>query len=327
MRLETLLHTKFNIPLPYDNLVARPHLLKKLDKGLKSGSRLTLISAPAGFGKTTILSDWGRYQGKPVAWLSIDKSDNDVSRFFAYLFAALQSIGLDFVETAPIFPQSSQPPPVEVILTPIINTISNFDAPFILVLDDYHEIESPFIHEALAFLISFTPIQLHIALTTREDPPLPLSRLRGRGQLTELRAADLCFSTNETTSFLNQIMGLNISAEDILKLEMRTEGWITGLQMAAISMQNREDITGFITAFSGSNDYIVGYLSDEVLTQQSEEMQRFLLQTSILDRMTGPLCDALTGRKNGEQTLEQLKKSNLLLQRKVDDFTIFCTGI
>ncbi|MFC1960309.1 LuxR C-terminal-related transcriptional regulator [Chloroflexota bacterium] len=307
-----LLKTKLHIP-PRPNLVPRPHLLHKLNEGVQSGRRLTLISAPAGFGKTTLLSEWISQQDRPVAWLSIDEGDNDISRFFSYLVAALQSIDLNIGEAAPGILQSSQPPPVEVILTPLINTISDFADPIILILDDYHAIESQFIHDALAFLITHSPAPMHLILTTREDPPLPISHLRGRGQLTELRVADLRFTSQEVVAFLKHIMGLDISAEDIATLERRTEGWIAGLQMAAISMKSREDIAGFIAAFSGSHEFIVDYLTDEVLNQQPEDLKKFLLQTSILNRMTGPLCDAITERANGQQTLEQLKENNLFV--------------
>ncbi len=288
--------------------------------------KLTLVSAPAGFGKTTLLSEWIQRRGEvtpplSVAWVSLDESDNDPSRFLAYFIAALQTVRADIGEAALAMLLSSQPPPIEAILTALINEITAIPKgdreghPHILVLDDYHVIEAQPIHDGLAFLLDHLPPQMHLVIASRSDPPLPLSRLRGRGQLTELRTADLRFTPDEAAAFLNQVMGLGLSAEDVAALEARTEGWIVGLQMAALSMRGRDAkrVAGFIAALTGSQRYILDYLTDEVLLQQPESVQTFLLRTSILDRLTGSLCDAVTGQGNSQQMLQQLEAANLFV--------------
>ena len=315
----SLLATKLYIPPPRPNLVSRPRLIERLDEGLHLGHQLTLISAPAGFGKTTLLSEWVHSCGWPVAWVSLDEGDNDLARYLAYFVAALQTIGPVLsrspersegsAEGASIGEgvlsafQAPQPLPLESILTGLINEIAAIQEQFVLVLDDYHVIEAEVIHNALTFLLDHLPPQMHLVIATRVDPPLPIARLRGRGQLTELRATDLRFAPDEAATFLNQVMGLDLTADCITALETRTEGWIAGLQLAALSMRGREDIPGFIAAFTGSQHYVLDYLVEEVLQRQSESVQTFLLQTSILDRMTGPLCDAVTG-EIGDRRLE-----------------------
>ncbi|MDY6877489.1 MAG: LuxR C-terminal-related transcriptional regulator [Chloroflexota bacterium] len=334
-----LLQTKLYIPPVRPELVSRPRLIERLNTGLDR--KLTLISAPAGFGKTTLLSEWasGRVSesasGRPAAWLSLDEGDNDPTRFLAYSIAALQTLALSQVEGieanigkgALSALQSPQPPPVEAVLTALINdiaTVSQGDRegrPYVLVLDDYHLITTQSVHDAVTFLLQHLPPQMHLVIASRDDPPLPLARLRGRGQLTELRATDLRFTSSEAAEFLNQVMGLALSAEDIAALEIRTEGWIAGLQLAAISMQGRKDVTGFVQSFTGSHRFVLDYLVEEVLEQQSESVQTFLLQTAILDRLTGSLCDALTGQDNGsteltasgQATLEMLDRANLFI--------------
>ncbi|MDY7077952.1 MAG: LuxR C-terminal-related transcriptional regulator, partial [Chloroflexota bacterium] len=302
-----------------------------------------------GFGKTTLLSEWasGRVSesasGRPAAWLSLDENDNDPTRFLVYLVAALQTLALPApspVEGSQVEGteanigkgalsalQSPQPPPTEWVLTSLINEITAIPQgdhegrPYIIVLDDYHLIETQAIHNALTFLLDHLPPQVHLVIASRDDPPLPLARLRARGQLTELRATDLRFTSSEAAEFLNQVMGLALSAEDIAALERRTEGWITGLQLAAISMRGRKDVTGFIQSFTGSHHFVLDYLVEEVLEQQSQSVQAFLLQTAILDRLTGSLCDALTGQDNGsteltasgQATLETLERANLFV--------------
>ncbi len=318
---ETLLRTKLYVPSPRPNLVPRLRLIERLNQGLQLGHKLTLISAPAGFGKTTLVSDWVQSINKttpPIAaaWLSLDENDNDVARFLTYFIAALkQSGGIDpsFGEEVVAMLQSSQPPPPEAALTPIINKMAAVPDQFAIVLDDYHLIEAQPIHDALGFFIENSPPTVHLAIVTREDPPLPLSRLRAREHLTELRAADLRFTRAEATEFLNRVMGLNLSTVDITALETRTEGWIAGLQLAAISVQGREDTAGLIESFTGSHHYVLDYLVEEVLQQQSESVQTFLLQTAVLNRLTGPLCDALTGQDGGQATLEMLEHANLFI--------------
>jgi LuxR family maltose regulon positive regulatory protein len=279
---------------------------------------LTLISASAGFGKTTLVSEWvhQREEGK-VAWLSLDEGDNDPTRFLTYLVAALQTIAVNIGAGVLSTLQASQPQPLatESILTALLNEITTIPDDFVLVLDDYHVIDSRAVDNALAFLVEHLPPQMHLVIATREDPHLSVSRLRARGQLTELRAADLRFTPAEAAAFLNQVMGLNLPAVDIAALETRTEGWIAGLQLAAISMQGQQDTSGFIKSFTGSHRFVLDYLIEEVLAQQSESVQTFLLRTSILDRMCGPLCDAilLDFPASGQETLEYLEHANLFI--------------
>jgi len=285
---ETLLKTKLFVPSIRPELVSRPRLIERLNKNMHR--KLTLVSAPAGFGKTTLVSDWISHAGVPVAWFSLDEGDNDPIRFTRYLITALnrvEGVGSNLSESILSILEAPQAPPIENILTLMINDIAGIDGRIILVLDDYHLIDTKSIHEAIAFLAEHLPPQLHLVITTRVDPLIPLVRLRARDQLTELRAKDLRFSTSEAAEFLNQVMGLNLSSEDIQALETRTEGWIAGLQLAAISLQGKEDTSGLIKLFSGSHRFVLDYLIEEVLNQQTEETQNFLLQTAILDRLTG----------------------------------------
>ncbi len=278
-----------------------------------AGRKLTLISAPAGFGKTTLVSEWAAGCRRPVAWLSLDEGDNDPDRFLVYLIAAVQTIEAGIGAGLLSALQSPQPPPPEVILTALLNEITTISGSFILVLDDYHTIDSQPVDEALAFLVEHAPPQMHLVMATREDPSLPLARLRARGQLTELRTADLRFTPAEAAEFLNRVMGLNLSSEDIAALDARTEGWIAGLQLAALSMQGREDIDRFILSFTGSHRFVLDYLVEEVLDQQSEPIRNFLLQTAILDRYCAPLCNAVTEQEDGKEMLDVLERSNLFL--------------
>jgi LuxR family maltose regulon positive regulatory protein len=295
-----------------------------MDRGLQG--KLTLISTPAGFGKTTLVTEWlGNLDRDPqeenqteskFAWLSLDEGDNDPIRFLTYFIAALnQAAGNEdvFGKGALGILQSHQPPEIESILILLINEIASSSGRIIIVLDDYHVINASQVNNVLAFLLENLPQQLHLVIASREDPDLPLPRLRARGQMTELRAADLRFTYSEAVDFLNQVMGLNLSEEDISALEKRTEGWIVGLQLAAISLQGREDTTRLIESFSGSHRIILDYLLEEVLEQQPDNIQTFLLQTSILDRLNGALCDALTGQANGFRTLEYLDHANLFI--------------
>lgn len=306
-----ILATKLYVPPPRPNLVLRPRLIERLNAGL--GRKLTLISAPAGFGKSTLVSDWLAACGRPAAWLSLDEGENDPARFLAYLVAALQTIAPNLGETALGLLHSAQPPPTEAILTALLNEISTFPDSFVLVLDDYHVIDAKPVDMALTFLLEHLPAPLHLVIATRQDPDLPLARLRARGQLSELRAADLRFTHDEAADFLNAGMGLSLSAADIAALEERTEGWIAGLQLAALSLQGHPDVHQFIRAFAGDHRYIVDYLVDEVLRRQPEPVRRFLLQTAILDRLHGPLCDAVTGQEGGSARLEALERGNLFV--------------
>jgi len=310
-----ILATKLYIPPPRSKIVKRPRLVERLNEALSSGCKLTLISAPAGFGKTTLVSEWITSCGRPVAWLSMDKGDNDPARFISYLVAALQTIKAEIGEGLLAVLQSPEPVQIETILTTLLNEISIIPENFLLVLDDYHSIDSPPVDQSLAFLIEHQPPQMHLLIATREDPDLPLARLRARGQCTELRAADLRFTPAEAADFLNQLMGLNLSEEDVAALETRTEGWIAGLQLAALSMQGHQDTTGFIQSFTGSHHFVLDYLIEEVLGQQPESIQTFLLRTSILDRMCGSLCDAVLGSPSasGRKTLEYLERANLFI--------------
>ena len=321
----TVLATKLYIPPPRAKTILRPRLIERLNEGLSSGRKLILISASAGFGKTTLVSEWIAGCERPVAWLSLDEGDNDITRFLTYLVTALQTIAANIGEKVLGALQSPQPPPIELILTALINEITNVPnnpstgsgQGFILVLDDYHIVDSKPVDNALTFLLEHLPSKMHLVIATREDPHLPLSRLRVRGQLTELRAADLRFTPSEAAEFLNQVMGLNLSAQDIATLENRTEGWIASLQLAALSMQGHAspDATSFIKSFSGSHHFVLDYLVEEVLGQQSESIQTFLLCTSILDRLCAPLCDAVLGTPSasGQETLEYLEHANLFI--------------
>jgi LuxR family maltose regulon positive regulatory protein len=325
--VEQLLATKLYIPHSRPELVSRLRLTEKLNDGLHR--KLTLVSAPAGFGKTTMLSEWVQAIGKTnplvaIAWLTLDGGDNDYVRFLTYFIAALnQAAGIEtsIGKGSLSMLQSLQPPPIETILTPLINEIANLSNRILLVLDDYHLIEAQPIHEILIFLLENIPPPMHLVIATREDLNLPLARLRAREQLTEIRAADLRFTSTEVTEFLNQIMGLSLSVENIAALERRTEGWIAGLQLAAISIRGHDDATSRIKSFTGSHRFVLDYLIAEVLEQQSEKVQTFLLQTSILKRLTGPLCDAVcfentettTGQENSQETLEILERANLFI--------------
>jgi LuxR family transcriptional regulator, maltose regulon positive regulatory protein len=306
-----ILTTKLYIPPPRPNVVLRPRLTERLHEGLHR--KLTLVSAPAGFGKTTLVSAWVALCGLQVAWLSLDEGDSDPTRFLTYLVAALQTIAPTIGEGLHPVLQSPQPPPTEAIVTALLNEITTIPDHFVLVLDDYHVIDARPIDTALTFLLEHLPPRMHLVITTREDPQLPLARLRVRDQVTELRVADLRFTPTEADAFLTEVMGLSLPASDIAALEERTEGWIAGLQLAALSMRGREDISGFIQAFAGDNRYIVDYLVDEVLRHQPEHVRRFLLQTAILDRLTGPLCDAVTGQEEGSARLEALNRGNFFV--------------
>jgi LuxR family maltose regulon positive regulatory protein len=308
-----IISTKLYIPPPRPNAVLRPRLFERLNEGLSR--RLTLISASAGYGKTTLVSEWLVGCERPFAWLSLDEGDNDPIRFLTYLIAALQKIAANIGEGVFGMLQTPHGPPIESILTALLNELTTIPDHFVLVLDDYHVIDAKPVEKAFAFILEHMPPQMHVVIATREDPHLPMARLRVRDQLTELRVADLRFNHAEAAGFLNQVMGLKILSEDIALLETRTEGWIAGLQLAAISMKGHKDATGFIKSFTGSHHFVLDYLIEEVLQQQSESVQTFLLCTSILDRMCGPLCDAVLRKVEGEQTAAGALAQSSLLYR------------
>ena len=321
-----ILSTKLHTPPPRPSAVLRPRLIGQLNEGLHG--KLILVSAAAGCGKTTLISEWlaGRGGGAlpfPAAWLSLDTGDSDPARFLIYLVAALQTIAAGIGAGVLAALSSPQPPPTEPLLSTLINEITTIPDHFILVLDDYHLVDAKAVDQALTFLLEHQPPQMHLVIATREDPQLPVARYRARGQMTELRAADLRFTPAEAAEFLNQVMGLSLSDEDIAALETRTEGWIAGLQLAAISMQGHQDTASFIKSFTGSHHFVLDYLVEEVLGQQPESVQTFLLRTSILDRMCGPLCDVilhedasrqLTPAASGQETVGRLTSSQTTLE-------------
>ncbi|MFS0556540.1 LuxR C-terminal-related transcriptional regulator [Brevibacillus sp. 179-C9.3 HS] len=307
-----MITTKLYMPPLRLNVVTRQRLIGLLNEGLHR--KLTIISAPAGFGKTTLVSEWLTGCDRPVAWISLDEGDHDPARFLTYLIAALQTIdrkigaGLSHL-------QSPQMPPIESIMTTLINEMNAITTHFVLVLDDYHLIKSGPIDEAITLLLERMPPQMHLVISTREEPRLSIARLRVRNQLTEVRASDLRFTYSETAEFLASVMGLHLSSENIALLEARTEGWIAGLQLAALSMKEQIDVAAFLPSFSGSHHFILDYMVEEVLSQQSASIQTFLLHTSILDRLSGPLCDAVfrQSHASGQETLEFLERANLFI--------------
>lgn len=327
MEQSELLSTKLLPPHARTALVARPHLLARLDASL-AHSTLTLISAPAGFGKTTLLAEWlantksSRPDPLPVAWFSLDEGDNDPSRFWRYVVAACQHIHEIIGATSLTLLQSPERPALESIAALLINDIARFNHQCILVLEDYHLISSEQVHKSVFFLLEHAPTNLHVMIVTRSDPPFPLGRLRARNALTEIRAAGLRFSPAETASFLHDVAGRQFSSEDVLHLDTQTEGWVAGLQLVALLLQGEQekregqdkpDNAQFLAAFSGSHRHITEYLVEEVLSRQPEYIQSFLQRTSILSRLTGSLCDALTGGGDGERMLEDLERANLFI--------------
>jgi LuxR family maltose regulon positive regulatory protein len=281
-----ILVTKLYAPPPRPEAIPRPRLTARLDAGLRR--RLTLVVAPAGFGKTALVSAWVAGCGRRVAWLSLDAGDSDPARFLAYLVAALRTIAPEIGVGVLSALQSPQPPPAEATLSLLLNELATLPEDVVLVLDDYHAVDAAPVDQALSFVLEHLPHTMHLVVATREDPPLPLARLRARGQVTELRAADLQFTPDEAAAFLTGAMGLDLAAADVAALESRTEGWVAGLQLAALSLQGRADAPGFIRAFAGDDRYIVDYLVDEVLRRQPADVRSFLLQTSILARLSGP---------------------------------------
>ncbi len=287
----TLLATKLYVPPARQKLVSRLRLVEQVQAGLNG--KLTLVSAPAGFGKSTLLSECAANCGRPVAWVSLDQGDNNPTRFLAYVLAALQRIAGGVGENLMAALQASEPPAIDGLLTTLVNELAGIEFPFILVLDDYHVISDERVHRALIFVLENQPPQMHMVISGRADPPWPLARLRARGEMTEVRVKELRFTLEEATTFLNDVMEIGLSSQDIATLELRTEGWIAGLHMAALSMRQREDASEFVRSFSASHRFILDYLVEEVLDQQPLAVQDFLLKSSVLERMSAPLCDAL----------------------------------
>jgi LuxR family transcriptional regulator, maltose regulon positive regulatory protein len=311
--LEGLLKTKLFPPPPRSNQVKRQALLARFALARQRGITCTLVSAPAGFGKTTLVVDCARASSLPFAWLSLEEGDNDLLRFWRYIDAALASIDSRIGEGLRPALYESQTPTIEHIVTGFINDIIGIEKELILVVDDYHVISNQAIHEGMTFLINHLPPLLHLVIATRADPPLPISRLRAQGQLMELRVADLRFTIDEASAFLNNSMKLDLPVSDVEALETRTEGWIVGLQLAALSMQERVDKHRFVQSFTGSHHYVLEYLVDEVLSRQPESLQRFLLETSVLPRMCASLCDAVTERADSAEVLSDLNRRNLFV--------------
>src|ERR1022692_4214457 len=312
-----LLETKFYVPRPRRGLVPRPRLSERLDEG--AASKLMLVSAPAGFGKTTLLTEWltagpaGPAGQRAGAGPSPDPGDNDPVSFWTYVIAALRTAASGVGEGALALLQAPRPPPIETVLTVLLNDLGAVAADIVLVLDDYHVIDARDVQDGMAFLLDHLPQGLHVVIASRADPALPLARWRAGGELAEIRAAELRFIADEAAAYLNEMMGLQLTARDVAALEARTEGWIAALQLAALSMQGRDDVAGFIAGFAGDDRYVVDYLAEEVLQRQSDRVQAFLLQTSILGRLSGPLCDAVTGQGGGKAMLEALDRGNLFL--------------
>ncbi len=306
-----LLRTKLFVPRAHPDRVDRPRLLARLDDGMQC--KLTLISAPAGFGKTTLLSSWIAQAQRRAAWLSLDSQDNDPPRFWTYLIAALQTLEPKVGALAMQMLASPQPPPTDSLLAEILNTVTLIPYDLVLVLDDYHMVDNQAIHAGLAFLVDNLPATMHLIIASRADPPLPLPRWRARREMIALSPLDLRFTADEAASFLNRVMDLDLTADDLAALEHLTEGWIAALQLAALSMRGLSDRAQFIRSFGGSHRYVFDYLAQEVLNRQPEEMQRFLLQTSILERLSGPLCDAVMEHLGSQAVLEKLEHSNLFV--------------
>lgn len=309
----SLLSTKLRVPHPRQNAVSRPRLVSKLLSSIEQPGKFVLLSGPAGFGKTTLLGEFVAQLKRPIAWVSLDGGDNDPIQFWTYLIHAIQSIRPNIGQAALAILQSPQSFAGEIIPTLLINDLSKSPDALVLILDDYHVIQDTSIHEAIAFVLDHLPENLYLVVSTRTDPPWPLTRLRVRNQLVEIRAADLRFTAEETSLFLNQVMELHLSTENVAALEARTEGWVASLQLAAISMEGRSDVSAFIQAFTGSHVYVAEYLMDEVLGRQPQEVTLFLLQTSILERMNAGLCEAVSSQSDCQTILKNLYQANLFV--------------
>lgn len=314
-----LLQTKLYIPPPRCDLVQRPHLIQRLNEGLEFDRQITLVSAPAGFGKTTLVTEWvqsisdKREPASRVAWLSLDEDDNDPARFLGYWVSTVRHIDDTLGESAQSLLGMPQIPPPAAILDELINELAGLEYRVILILDDYHVITNPSLHDTLEYFLEHQPAQVHLAVATREDPPFPLARMRASGQMTEIRAHDLRFTLDEALQFFNQSMRLDLDAETVNVLEARTEGWAAGLQLAALALQNLPDQQDFLTGFSGSHRYIIDYLLDQVLKHQPPEIREFLSKTAVIERFNADLCQAVSGNPASAAILTQLERSNLFL--------------
>jgi LuxR family maltose regulon positive regulatory protein len=313
-----VLATKLHVPEPRTDLVVRHRLQDRLASAERDFTRLVLVSAPAGFGKTTVLSQWFAASSAKIAWISLDAGDNDVRRFLTHLIAALQTTNADLGRDAQGLVAGSEVS-VDAVLTSVVNDLDTLAEATVLAFDDYHEITALPVHEAVAFLLDHLPRHVRLAMTTRSDPPLPLARLRSNGGLLELRAADLRFTVGEAAALLNDVMGLTLADGDVRTLDDRTEGWAAGLQLAALSIRGRKDATAFVDAFAGSHRFVLDYLVEEVLDRQPAEVRTFLLETSVLREMTAPLCDALTGRAGSDAVLETLDRDNVFVATLDED--------
>ncbi|MFP5416938.1 MAG: helix-turn-helix transcriptional regulator, partial [Actinomycetes bacterium] len=318
-----VLGTKLHAPVTRRTVVARPRLTERLRLDPGSMPKLVLVAAPAGFGKTTLLAQSLSVAGLPtttdtcVAWLSLDAADGDLRRFLTHLVAAVRTVDPAWGADAMLLVQSGPELAPDAVLTSLLNDVDASGQPLVVALDDYHVIDEPAVHEAITFLLDHLPARVTVAIATRADPPLPLSRLRARGELLELRAADLRFNSGESETFLNQAMGLDLAPDDVAALASRTEGWAAGLQLAALSARQHAGdpaaVARFVQDFTGSSRFVLDYLVDEVLGAQPDDVRAFLLQTSVLEQLTGPLCDALTGRTDGRRVLEELERANLFV--------------
>jgi LuxR family transcriptional regulator, maltose regulon positive regulatory protein len=309
---DALLATKLHLPRPQPGIVARPRLLARLTEEM--GRELILVCTPAGFGKTTLLAEWARAGQRPVAWLSLDEADNDPARFWRHVAAALDPVRSGVAEQVTALLGPSPLAGFEGPVAVLVNELAELAEEAVLVLDDYHLIQSPAVHTSVEFLLQHLPPSLRLVLASRADPPLPLARLRGRGQLAELREADLRFSSEEIAELLGRLVGNELPEAAVVALGERTEGWVAGLQLAALSLQGHTDVDAFVQSFSGSHRYVLDYLTEEVLARQPDHLVQFLLETSVLDRLCGPLADAVCGRDDSQQLLEQVERANLFLQ-------------
>jgi LuxR family maltose regulon positive regulatory protein len=310
---DVLLATKLRVPRLQRDFVPRLRLVEALEEGL--ARRLILVCGPAGFGKTALLADWVRRGGRPVAWLSLDGDDNDPARFWRHAVAAVDRVRPGIAERADPLLGPPAPPSFEGLVTALINELAAQpgDDELLLVLDDYHLIDTRQVHDSLVFLLEHLPSGLHLVLASRSDPPLPLARFRAAGQLAELRAGELRFTAEEAAALMREAVDADLPRTMVAALAARTEGWAAGLQLAGLSLRGQPDVAGFVAAFSGSHRYVLDYLTDEVLEGQTDRVREFLLETSVLERLSGPLCDAVTGRAGGQAMLEQVERANLFL--------------
>src|SRR5215218_5699061 len=308
---DVLLANKLHIPRARPGFVVRPRLVDRLAQA--HGGELTLVCAPAGFGKTALLADWARRDPRPVAWLSLDDADNDPVRFWRHVAAALDTLRPGVAQQVGALLQSLQPTSFEALVTTLVNELAGVAEEVVLVLDDYHLIQVPQVHQSLEFLLEHLPACLRLVVASRADPPLPLARLRARGPLAELRERDLRFTPQEAAALLRTAVGPELPEAAVAALVERTEGWVAGLQLAVLSLQGRADIAAFVEGFSGSHRYVLDYLTEEVLDRQPDHLLQFLLETSVLERVSGPLCDAVCGRADSQALLEQAERANLFL--------------